>query len=181
MTEETVYLSLGSNIGDSLEYLLSAVLKLNRMGIRMLATSGVYITLPLGGPQQEDYLNMVAVGCTGLDPWNTLAVCREVEQKLGRVRTVRWGPRTMDIDILLYGQRKIVAPDLEIPHPRMRERAFVLVPLQEAAPEKFTELGLEKDLHHIFEKEADTQKVRLKIPRLDVTMRLKSEGLSLNS
>lgn len=133
--EAFVFLGLGSNLGDRLAHLQDAVELLHaRPGIRIDAVSGVYETDPVGGPEQEAFLNMAVRAATRSSPRRVLAACQGVEQALGRVRTVRWGPRTIDIDILLYEQRVISTRRLEVPHPRLVERPFALVPLAEVAP-----------------------------------------------
>ena len=132
----TAYLGLGSNLGDRLATLLRAVDLLAREpGIRVDASSRVWETEPVGPPQPR-YLNAVLrieSGC--LEPLELLAACRRVEDALGRVRIARWGPRTIDVDILLYDDRTVDEPDLQVPHPRMHERAFVLAPLLELEPD----------------------------------------------
>ena len=104
-----------------------------RDGVRVLKASRVYETDPVG-PPQPDYLNAVLEIETSLPPARLLEEAQLVERELGRVRTERWGPRTIDIDLLTYGDERIDQPDLQIPHPRMHERAFVLEPLAEVAP-----------------------------------------------
>lgn len=129
------YLSLGANLGDRLEQLAAAVRMLDATpGIRLVAVSGVWETAPQGVVDQPDFLNAVARVETGLDPLALLAAAQRVEQALGRERTVRWGPRRIDVDILLYGDERVDLPGLTIPHPRLEERAFVLVPLLELLP-----------------------------------------------
>lgn len=128
---ERIYLGLGSNLGDRLASLSRAVELLHERGARVRRSSRVYETDPAGGPPQPDYLDAVVEVETDLDPRELLRVCLEVESELGRVRGERWGPRTIDIDLLTYGEREVTDPDLTIPHPRMHERAFVLVPLLE--------------------------------------------------
>ena len=131
------YLGLGSNLGDRLAHLQRAVDALAATtGIRVVAVSDVYETAPVGGPAQDDFLNAVVAIDTDLAPRDLLAVAMDVEQREERVRTVRWGPRTLDVDILLYGDEQVDEPDLEIPHPRMHERAFVLAPLRDVAPDR---------------------------------------------
>jgi 2-amino-4-hydroxy-6-hydroxymethyldihydropteridine diphosphokinase len=130
------YLGLGSNLGDRLAHLQRAVEALaGTAGIQVVAVSSVYETAPVGGPAQDDFLNAVAAVDTELAPRDLLAAAMTVEQLEERVRAVRWGPRTLDVDILLYGDERIAEPDLEIPHPRMQERAFVLAPLRDVAPD----------------------------------------------
>lgn len=100
----------------------------------MLATSSLWETAPIGGPPQGDYLNAVVVLHTVLGPRPLLDGCLEIERSAGRVRRERWGPRVLDLDLLLYSDAVIVAPGLRVPHPGMRERRFVLAPLAEAWP-----------------------------------------------
>ncbi len=126
------FIGLGSNLGDRLLNLEAAVQALSETpGIRVVRSSGVYETAPVGGPLQGDFLNAVLEIETGLKPRELLAALQEVERKLGRVRDERFGPRTIDVDLLTYHDDVIDEPDLQIPHPRMHERAFVLVPLAE--------------------------------------------------
>jgi len=103
-------------------------------GIRVVACSHVYESPPWGVTGQPSFLNQVVEIETDLPPESLLARCQEVERALGRVRTLRWGPRTIDVDILLYGDLEMAAPDLTIPHPELRRRAFILVPLAELHP-----------------------------------------------
>jgi 2-amino-4-hydroxy-6-hydroxymethyldihydropteridine diphosphokinase len=132
MAAERAMLGLGSNLGDRLENLQVAVDALGKRGdIRVLRSSRVYETEPVGGPAQPEYLNAVVEIETSLEPLALLHACLDVEQELGRVRGERWGPRTIDIDLLTFDERSIDEPDLVVPHPRMHERAFVLVPLAE--------------------------------------------------
>jgi 2-amino-4-hydroxy-6-hydroxymethyldihydropteridine diphosphokinase len=131
------YLGLGSNLGDRVAMLQLAVDELGATeGVTVVAVSRVYETAPVGGPEQDDYLNAVVAIETDLGPRELLAVAHRIEQRAGRVRDVRWGPRTLDVDVLLAGEAEIDEPDLQVPHPRMYERAFVLVPLRDVAPER---------------------------------------------
>jgi 2-amino-4-hydroxy-6-hydroxymethyldihydropteridine diphosphokinase len=126
------YLALGSNVGDRAENLRQAVRALHtRKGIRVLRVSPVYETDPVGYLEQEPFLNMAVAIETDLPPEKLLAEVLGIEQELGRVRTIRWGPRTIDIDVLLYDHVTLDQTDLQIPHPAMTERAFVLVPLRD--------------------------------------------------
>jgi len=104
---------------------------LARPGLRVERSSRVYETDPVGGPPQPEYLNAVVEVQTTLSPHDLLAACMDVEQRMGRVRAERWGPRIIDIDVLTYDEEEVDEPDLVVPHPRMNERAFVLVPLLE--------------------------------------------------
>lgn len=128
----TAYIGLGSNLGDRLGYLQAAVLRLHaHEGIRVARCSSVYETAPVGFTDQPPFLNMAIEVETTLPPLELLGVMLEAERALGRVRTVRWGPRTIDLDLLVYGDVAMRTGRLELPHPRMAERAFVLVPLLE--------------------------------------------------
>ncbi len=129
-----VALGLGSNLGDRLLHLRRAVVALDAIGT-VIALSSVYETAPVGGPPQGPFLNAVAVVNTARSPEAVLAEARVVERVEGRQRRTRWGPRTLDVDILLYGREAIDVPGLTVPHPRMLERSFVLVPLLEAWPD----------------------------------------------
>lgn len=130
------FLGLGSNMGEREKLLVQAVNLINQTpGIRVLQSSFIYETDPVGYTEQDAFLNIVIKIETSLCAAELLSRTQEVEAELGRVRTIRWGPRTLDIDILLYGNEWLNDGDLQIPHPRMTERAFVLVPLAEIAPE----------------------------------------------
>jgi len=126
------YLSLGSNIDDRYDYLMKS-LKLIHLHDRITVTnvSSIYETDPVGYEEQNPFLNMAVEIKTSLNPYELLEYCLMVEKELGRVRDIRWGPRKIDIDILLYNQKIIEDETLVIPHPRMHEREFVLIPLTE--------------------------------------------------
>jgi len=126
-----VFLGLGSNQGDRAEMLACARALLAAPDLRLVAASRVYETLPWGDVDQPRFLNQVIEAQTTLSPRALLGRCREVEARLGRVRGRRWGPRTIDVDILVYGNVEMAEPDLVIPHPELRRRAFVLIPLAE--------------------------------------------------
>jgi len=130
----TVYLSLGSNIGDRAANLRAAMDLLAAPDLRILRVSPVYETEPVGCVEQGWFLNLVVETETELLPKRLLARTARIERTLGRIRTVRNGPRTIDIDILLYGDSVVRTAELEIPHPRMAERRFVLAPLADLAP-----------------------------------------------
>jgi 2-amino-4-hydroxy-6-hydroxymethyldihydropteridine diphosphokinase len=127
-------LSLGSNLGDRLAQLQGALDGLSARGIRIIAVSPVYETDPVGGPEQDDYLNAVVVVDTDLDARGLLSMCQSVEAEHDRVREVRWGPRTLDIDIVDFDGVVLDDPDLTLPHPRAAERAFVCAPWLDADP-----------------------------------------------
>jgi 2-amino-4-hydroxy-6-hydroxymethyldihydropteridine diphosphokinase len=124
-----VVLALGSNLGDRLELLQGAVDALaDTPGLRVVGVSPVYETDPVGGPDQPDYLNAVVVAEGRLSARTLLERAQAVENAFGRVREERWGPRTLDVDVVAVGDLEVREPDLEVPHPRAVERAFVLVP-----------------------------------------------------
>ena len=132
----TAYIGLGSNLGDREELLRKAMAFLAaEPGIEVTKVSSLYETAPVGFVDQPPFLNAVAVLATGLSPDSLLNVCQTVEERLLRRRSARWGPRTIDIDILLYDDEQLALSRLTVPHPRMHERLFVLIPLQEAAPD----------------------------------------------
>jgi 2-amino-4-hydroxy-6-hydroxymethyldihydropteridine diphosphokinase len=129
------FLGLGSNLGDRVTYLRRAVAALPDL----VAVSPVYETDPLGGPgEQRPYLNLVAELDTTASPRELLEVCHRLEADAERVRAERWGPRTLDVDVLWVEGASVHEDDLEVPHPRMWERRFVLVPLADLAPEVAT-------------------------------------------
>ena len=129
-----IYLSLGSNLGDREGNLRKAVERLASGDVRVLRSSRIYETEPVGYQDQGWFLNQVVEAETALFPMQLLTRTGRVERELGRRRTVPKGPRTIDIDILLYGAARVATVRLEIPHPRMAERRFVLAPLAELAP-----------------------------------------------
>ncbi|WP_227397289.1 2-amino-4-hydroxy-6-hydroxymethyldihydropteridine diphosphokinase [Jeotgalibacillus aurantiacus] len=126
------YVSIGSNMGDSLSNLQQAIRLLDETaGVNVQSVSSVYETDPVGYEDQQVFLNIAAGVETDLSPDELLVRCLEIEQTLGRKRVIRWGPRTIDLDVLLYGNEQLDTERLTIPHPRMHERSFVLVPLLE--------------------------------------------------
>ena len=135
MPTHTVYLSLGSNLGDRAAHIEGAVTRLGEKGVRIVKRSSFYQTEPVEFLAQGWFLNVAVEAETELMPRQLLRVIRQIERQLGRKRIVRSGPRTIDIDILLFDASIIHAAELEIPHPRMTERKFVLIPMAEIAPE----------------------------------------------
>ena len=133
--ERTVVLSLGSNLGDRLANLQLGVSVVCAGGLDCCAVSGVYQTAPVGGPDQDDYLNAVVLATSCLPASEVLARCQAAEAAAGRIRTVRWGPRTLDADIIKCGDEVRTDPLLTLPHPRAHERAFVLVPWLDVEPD----------------------------------------------
>jgi 2-amino-4-hydroxy-6-hydroxymethyldihydropteridine diphosphokinase len=128
------FVGLGSNVGDRLEHLRRAVAELQTSdGIEVVATSSVYETDPVG-PPQPDFLNAVVEIDTSLAAAELLSRLKAIEQTVGRVARERWGPREVDLDLLLYGDETIDTDDLTVPHPEMYKRAFVVVPLRELDP-----------------------------------------------
>jgi 2-amino-4-hydroxy-6-hydroxymethyldihydropteridine diphosphokinase len=134
-------IGLGSNVGDRARHINEAVGSLSELG-KLIAVSSLYETAPIGGPEQGPYLNAVAVIETDLPAGELLQRCLTVERTHGRERIDKWGPRTLDLDILLYGSETISEPSLTVPHPRMIERRFVLEPLLEAWPQATLPGGL---------------------------------------
>jgi 2-amino-4-hydroxy-6-hydroxymethyldihydropteridine diphosphokinase len=136
--ELPAYFGLGSNLGDRLGYLARACeMMYNAPGLARHAVSGVYETEPWGFADQPAFLNCVVRALTDLDPDGLLALARRIEGALGRERSaedVRWGPRTIDVDILMVGDLAVNRPDLTVPHPRMWKRSFVLIPLLDLEP-----------------------------------------------
>jgi dihydroneopterin aldolase / 2-amino-4-hydroxy-6-hydroxymethyldihydropteridine diphosphokinase len=139
--EVEVVLALGANLGDRAQTLSAAVRELDATpGLRVLAVSAPVETDPVGGPDQPDYLNAVVIAGTTLPPGQLLAACHRVEAEHGRERLVRWGARTLDVDVVAYGEPgsagevRSDAPELTLPHPRAHERAFVLAPWLQVRP-----------------------------------------------
>ncbi len=131
-----VFLGLGSNIGNRIDYLEKAIRAIkDNPDITVLNVSSIYETEPFGDVEQDSFLNMVIKIETSLKPDHLLKTIRAIEKRLDRIRTSRWGPRTIDIDILLYGNAVLNSKTLTIPHIGIQERAFVLVPLLEIAPD----------------------------------------------
>lgn len=130
-----IYLSLGSNVGDRAAHLARALDALAEAGVRPLRQSSIYLTEPFGGIDQRPFLNCALAAETALMPLELLRRLQQIEWALGRRRRVAMGPRPIDIDILFYGTSIIRTPELVIPHPRLAERRFVLIPLNEIAPE----------------------------------------------
>ena len=143
MTTVEAYLGLGSNLGDREQNLASAVSMLDERLAAPVVLSSVYETKPWGYTDQPDFLNLVCRVDTALTPDDLLGLAQEIERLLGRKPTFRYGPRVIDVDILLYGDKVIDTPELRVPHPRLSERAFALAPLAELAPElRHPELGV---------------------------------------
>ena len=131
------YLSLGSNIGDRAQHLERALAIV--VAEDSYRVSSVFQTEPVGGVEQDDFWNLVVEVTTNASPRELLERCQRAETSEGRTRELRWGPRTLDADVLLVGNESSDDPDIIVPHPRMFERAFVLVPLAQLAPELFSD------------------------------------------
>ncbi len=130
------YIGLGSNVGDRLENLSAGVKELMLVDdVVVVGKSGVYDSEPVGLKDQPDFLNAVVAVETTLSPYELLSLLHKIELAHGRQRITRWGPRTLDMDILLYGDTELDDPKLLVPHPRLKERRFVLEPLLEVDPE----------------------------------------------
>jgi len=135
MTLQTVYLAFGANLGNPREQIEQGIMALNDQGVSVIDRSSWFETEPVHVNDQPWFLNLVVRAATALDPYRLLVVCQQIERQAGRVPSVRFGPRHLDIDILLYGDHCIESEELAIPHPRMGERRFVLIPLLEIAPD----------------------------------------------
>jgi len=135
MDETTVYLSLGSNVGDRATNLLQAIGALEKSGVRVTRQSSFYETEPVDYLEQAWFLNCVVEGQTALSPPLLLHELRGIESQMGSSKPFAKGPRLLDMDILLYGDEAIATPELQVPHPRMTQRRFVLIPLAEIAPQ----------------------------------------------
>ncbi|NCN06686.1 MAG: 2-amino-4-hydroxy-6-hydroxymethyldihydropteridine diphosphokinase [Candidatus Pacebacteria bacterium] len=134
MSNERVFLALGSNVGDRLQNLVKALQYLKKK-VAITQCSSVYTSQPMYILKQPEFYNMAIEVVTELSPEELLHFCKEIEQTVGRVQRQRNGPREIDVDILFYGNREVSQPNLQIPHPRIAERPFVVVPLVEIAPE----------------------------------------------
>lgn len=132
----TVYISFGSNMGERAQQINDALTLLNNIPeTDVIQVSSLYETAPVGGVVQDDFLNGVAEIATSLTPLALLDAIQAIELKLNRVRKIHWGPRTIDLDIILFGDKVIDSERLKVPHPFMHERSFVLIPLNEIAPD----------------------------------------------
>jgi 2-amino-4-hydroxy-6-hydroxymethyldihydropteridine diphosphokinase len=154
-----IYLSLGSNMGDRAANLGRAIKELGKRGVRVKRRSSLYETEPVEFREQAWFLNAAAEAETELGPADLLAAALAVEQEMGRERRVPRGPRVIDIDILLYGDEAIDSAELKIPHPRMAERRFVLVPLAEIAPEAMHPVA-KKSVRELLAETTDRSEVR---------------------
>ncbi|MEA4891974.1 MAG: 2-amino-4-hydroxy-6-hydroxymethyldihydropteridine diphosphokinase [Peptococcaceae bacterium] len=165
----TVWLALGSNLGDRLSYLLEGIRCLGaggrKKGLELTALSGIYETEPVGYLDQPRFYNMTVKGVTELTPFEVLELCQKAEEQARRLRLIRWGPRTLDVDVLLYDELRLGTQKLILPHPRMGERAFVLLPLAEMDPRALEKWGFPFP-------DGENQGIRLKFSAADVNILL---------
>jgi len=159
----TIYLSLGSNIGDRAANIARAVSALAQHGVRVTRQSSLYETEPVDFRDQDWFLNCVVEAQTDLEPAEIMDALLQIERSLGRHRLVPKGPRLIDIDILLFGLSVVRTPELEIPHPRMAERRFVLVPFNEIASDALHPF-LNKTIAELLATTPDVSEVRKAVP-----------------
>ncbi len=159
MSEKTVYLSLGSNLGERAKNLRAAIAALADAGVRVGKVSSFYETEPVDLREQPWFLNCAVEGKTELPASALLKKLREIETRMGSKKLVAKGPRLIDVDILLYGGETIDTPELQVPHPRMHSRRFVLVPLQEIAPQA-VHPSLKRTVKQLLEETRDLSTVR---------------------
>ena len=159
MTLTTIYLLLGSNLGDRVQLMQTAATHIEQRIGNVLRASSLYETAPWGGIAQPAFLNQVLEVRTALAPEEVLRIILEIEHESGRVRYERWGARHLDIDILYFGQVSMDTPRLTVPHPRLHERRFTLVPLVEIAPD-FMHPVLEKTNVELLEVCRDNEEVK---------------------
>jgi 2-amino-4-hydroxy-6-hydroxymethyldihydropteridine diphosphokinase len=155
---EKAFLHLGSNIGDRVNNLNEAIEAIKTDCGDVLRRSSVYETEPWGMPDQDNFLNIVIEIRTAKDPIQLLNTVKNVEVRMGREQKVKWGPRKIDIDILSFGQKKLKTQQLEIPHPRIKERNFVLIPFMELAPDLILP-GQQSTIEELYEACRDTCEV----------------------
>ncbi|OPL11048.1 MAG: hypothetical protein AVO34_02825 [Firmicutes bacterium ML8_F2] len=164
ITEKHAYIGLGSNLGTRLSNLRQSLTLLSQVpAIKIKEVSPVYETEPVGGPAQGYYLNACASLLTTLPPETLMRAMLDVENRIGRIRIERWGPRTIDLDLLVYEDEVINTPLLNLPHPRLCERCFVLIPLADIAP-NLTIPGLSINIRKLLSECLSDEDVRYYLP-----------------
>ena len=167
-----VFLGLGSNVGDREDYMMQALTAIGGLEkSRIQDISSIYETEPWGKKDQGIFLNQVVEVETQITPHELLRMCKKIEEKLGRKNGKAWDPRTMDIDLLLYGDRIVEEAELRVPHPRLQGRRFVLIPLDEIAP-NFSIPGSGMTVREALEACPDTGSVKLFLNKEDVFRRM---------
>ena len=159
MAGKIVYIALGSNLGDRAGMLERAIAAMNSAGISVVRQSSLYVTEPVGAPGQGWFLNAVVEAETSLLPLQLLHALLKIERELGRRRLTPHGPRAIDLDILFYGSSVIRSRELEVPHPRLTERRFVLIPLAQLAPD-FRHPVLHKSINQLLAETPDRSEAR---------------------
>jgi 2-amino-4-hydroxy-6-hydroxymethyldihydropteridine diphosphokinase len=159
MAGKIVYIALGSNLGDRAGMLERAIAAMNSAGISVVRQSSLYVTEPVGAPGQGWFLNAVVEAETSLLPLQLLHALLKIERELGRRRLTPHGPRAIDVDILFYGSSVIRSRELEVPHPRLTERRFVLIPLAQLAPD-FRHPVLHKSINQLLAETPDRSEAR---------------------
>ncbi len=159
-TAPDIFIGLGSNLGDREKNLIRALKALEEEGVQIHRLSGLYETEPVGFAQQPDFLNLVAGIATSLSPLQLLSCLLEIEQRLGRIRKIHWGARTIDLDLLCFQHIIRQEEPLILPHPRLHERRFVLIPFAEIAA-GYHVAGLNASVRELLQVCADAHTVRL--------------------
>lgn len=160
MVKQEIYIGLGSNLGNRLENIRKAIELMKEQGIEIVKESSIYETEPMGYKEQGWFLNSVVKGKTELSPKTLWKRLEKIEKLMGREREIKWGPRIIDLDILFYGDKILNGKELQIPHSELHKRRFVLVPLEEIAPELVHPV-LNKSIRELLGELKDNSEVRL--------------------
>jgi 2-amino-4-hydroxy-6-hydroxymethyldihydropteridine diphosphokinase len=160
MVKQEIYIGLGSNLGNRLENIRKAIELMKEQGIEIVKESSIYETEPMGYKEQGWFLNSVVKGKTELSPRRVWKRLEKIEKLMGREREIKWGPRIIDLDILFYGDKILNGKELQIPHSELHKRRFVLVPLEEIAPELVHPV-LNKSIRELLGELKDNSEVRL--------------------
>ncbi len=160
MVKQEIYIGLGSNLGNRLENIRKAIELMKEQGIEIVKESSIYETEPMGYEEQGWFLNSVVKGKTELSPRRVWKRLEKIEKLMGREREIKWGPRIIDLDILFYGDKILNGKELQIPHSELHKRRFVLVPLEEIAPELVHPV-LNKSIRELLGELKDNSEVRL--------------------